>query len=303
MPGERDLPWIYSSLVTETMAKKRFNVRQGVHVLPQKEVARTSEIDYRKPVLLLQGYAFAVAGPGAVNSNTVQVSTGRGTVKFLDVYPFFSSPQVFDEDVPVTISAGGQVLLQDINLGFYSFDTQSGKDRRHRVRIELNDAQTITSVLDNTNGTTIQGLAPHLYYSTPEYEFFLKNVFSLKWDLGLKRRTYRLEIPDGDTNADAFIERVLPRNNGEIIGVSITTSSEVDDARQILIDLSIDGIKIIENTFGLHWHRLNGRDNNLLPVGIRPGATMNFRGFGNTLVASGPVVFYVTFYFGRMGNQ
>ena len=275
------------------MAKKL-----AVHVDPQKQNDFDPQIDYRTPVLLHQGFGATAASVGTVTTSRNQISTGRGSVKYLDIYPFFFGSSQFDPNVPVTISAGGQVLLEDTNLGIWSFDTQLGKDKHHRVRVILNDAQTFEVTIDNTDGSFIQAVAPHFYYTTPAYEYFLKNVFKLKWDLGLKRRTYRLSLPDG-APVDDFIERVLPRNNGDIIAVAIHSSSTSTDLRNINYDVAIDGINIIETVFGLHSSVANGRDGYMMPVPIRPGATMRFRGVGDLTVAVDPVVLYVTYFFGR----
>jgi len=287
------------------MRKAQFSPKRGVHVRPKELQEFSPQIDYRTPVLLHQGFGGVAASPGTIASVTNQIATGRGTVKFLDLYPFFtgellSGENISDQDAPVTISAGGQVLLQDTNLGIWAFDTQLGKDKRHRVRVELNDAQSFTTTLDLRNAATIQALLPHFYYSTPEYEHFLKNVFALQWDLGLKRRTYRLSVPiGGGGTTTAEIENVLPRNNGDIIGIGIHSSSNFLDLRLTNYEVLIDGVKIIENVFGEHASTLNGRDGYLMPVPIRPGATFNFAAAGAVSFASSPIVYYITFYFGR----
>lgn len=272
----------------------------GVERRPLSQSEFDPQIDYRTPVLLHQGFGAAAAAAGDIGRSENQVSTGRGTVKYLDLYPFFFSAALFDADIPVTISAGGQVLLEDSNLGIWNFDTQLGKDKRHRVRVKLNDAQTFETVVDNTNGILIQAVFPQLYYTTPSYEHFIKNEFRLNWDLGLKRRTYRLELPDGaPLDNSAFIERVLPRNNGNIIAIGVHCSSAVTDLRNIFYNVAIDGIEMIKEVVGLNAATANGRDGYILPAPIRPGATMNFSATGDLTVAGDPVVLFVTFYFSR----
>ena len=98
---------------------------------------------------------------------------------------FGGTPNIFDQDVPFSIEAGGQVLLEDTNLGIWNFDTQLGKDKRHKIRVTLDDAQTFSSILDITNGTFIQAVTPIVYYTTDAYEHFLKHEFRLRWGLGL----------------------------------------------------------------------------------------------------------------------
>jgi len=268
-----------------------------VHQDSQKQTKFDPQIDYRTPVLLHQGFGFTAAAVGLSATSTNQISTGRGTVKYLDIYPFFFGSSQFDVDVPVTISAGGQVLLEDANLGIYSFDAQLGKDKHHRIRVMLNDAQQFDVTINNINGSFIQAVAPHFYYTTPAYEHFLKNVFQLKWSLALKRRVYRLALPDG-APVDDFIERVLPRNNGDIIAVGVHSSSTPTDLRNILYDVSIDGVTQIQDIFGLQASTANGRDGYMMPIPIRPGATMRFRGSGDLTVSVDPVVLYITFFFG-----
>jgi len=272
--------------------KRRLKARGGkfsqiLEHSPQREkIPYRPTINMHDPVLLHEGFGNVAAAPGTVAEVQNVIATNRGSVKYIDLYPFIfgTFPNVFAEDVPCTLSAGGQILLENFNLGIWNYTTQLGKDKRQRIRVILNEAQTFTSRIDNTNGTTIQAYAPQLYYTNSDYEKFVKSrAAQLKWGLGLKRKVYRLEVPDGLTAADIDINEILPRQNGNIIALGVHSSNAGTDLRQVFYDVSIDGIEIIKNVIGLHASNESGRD--------------RFRGFGNTSALGEPVVLYITFFF------
>ena len=161
----------------------------------------------------------------------------------------------------------------------------------------LNEAQTFTSRIDNTANPLIQAYAPHLYYTTKNYETWLKKEFRLKWGLGLKRKTYRLEIPAGLSAADVSLDAILPRQNGNIIALAVESSTALTSLRQCFYDVKIDGIEVVKNVFGLNASNVSGRDSYILPMFIEAGSTFTFRGFGDTSVLPDPVVLNLTFYF------
>jgi len=279
------------------MAKGKYIPQKGVHLSKEKPISYQAELDQRTPVLLHEGFPAIAAGSGDRVSNTFQVATNRGQVKYIDLFPFFRTQVNFDDNVPFTLDAGGQVLIQDTNLGIWDVSTQLGMDKRQRVRVNLNDAQTFTATLDNTDGSLIQVIFAEMYYSTPSYENYIKNIFRLKWGLGFKRRTYRLEVPTGSLGDITFRQETLSRSQGSIIAVGVHTNTDLSSLLFFDYSISVDGIEIIKNVTAFNAATASGRDSYLMPVPIRGGAEVKLSSSQHVAGGINDVVLYFTFFF------
>ena len=255
-------------------------------------------IDQRTPVLLQQGFnPVTIAAAGAVGRNNYTVRTDRGQLKQFDFIPFFSTNAALSENNFFTFSAGGQILVKNQSLGMWAYNAQYGKNRDWKIKSLTSEAQVLQMVLDNTAGANLQGLQTIAEYTTPQHEEFLKKFHArYKYGHGLKRREYQNIVTATGADQTAAISDRLERNNGDIIGVGVSTSNLEDDINDCFYSLSIDGITIIENITGLKASIANGRDDYMLPILIRAGATFEFSIFATSGLAN-DVKFSVNFYF------
>lgn len=262
---------------------------------------KSALIDQRTPVLLQQGFLdFAAIGGGILISNKeYRARTDRGFLKYWDMVPGTMDTPELNQDVRMTLAAGGQNLLEEEQLGMWSPQAQFGKDKNWRVRSIVNNAQTIQFTMDGTNAILEQQAILIVSYSTPAHEKFLKTIFKQKFGLGLKRKTYLLKVPALTPVGDISVEDILPRNNGAIIGVGISNAYDLlgtTELSQQFMNVSIDGINIIENVPATYYNLAEGRENYLQPVLLRPGSTLTFS--AKILTPTVTDIYHsVTFYF------
>lgn len=241
-----------------------------------------------KPVLLQRGYPLVnmVIGVTQRVTSNFRLNTDRGYLKHLDVIPINNGGTALAQNLPFTISLGGQNLIQDDQLGTWAIIWQFGRDHKWQVRAKFNDGQIGTVTLDGTDqkrpATIDQSAQVIVKYSTPGHERFLKS-FSLKYGQGLKRRSYSLIIPGTVlTDQRNEVSYELPRNNGNIIGIALSCNENVNnpvlfpnnEIMNTFVDVEIDGIVIIQNVSMGYFSMENGRDYYLQPVCINPGSVL-----------------------------
>jgi len=257
---------------------------------------RQGVIDYTKPVLLQQGFnPVAIAAAGVTDIQNYVAATDRGKLKSLDFMPFFNTAASLSEDNFFTCLVGGKEVVKNQGLAMYSTLTQFGQDKRQQIRVLVSDNQTIQTTLNNNAGVILQGLQTIAHYTDENHEAFLED-FKLKYGLGLKRREFHNVVAVTGANQTVTITAVLPRRQGNIIGVGVSTGSAETDVNDCFYDVRIDGVGIIENVTGLKAMNLSGRDNYLLPVPIHAGATFEFDVFATAALAN-PVKFDINFFF------
>lgn len=280
--------------------REQFELQE--HISPKRDLSEGA-IDYYPPVLLQQGFLPGlVFAAGATGSQQLQIATDRGDLKYIDIQPFFNGATNLAQPNLITISAGGIEILKNSMLADWSFKRQYGMDKGRRLRVALNDSQTLDVSGNATNSTTLFAAQTQGFYTTKAHEFFVHKVFSLRWGLGLKRRDYTLQIPTGlaagtTVNTTPSPTLRLPREQGDIIAISIMSVGTEEDMRNNFHTLSIDGIRIIQDVWTVGNSFESGRDNALMPVFLRAGATFEFSALVDSSVALQETSIILTFYF------
>jgi len=243
-----------------------------------------------KPVLLQRGYPLVNMVIGLTQRITEQfrLNTDRGFLKHLDVVPIDNAPTTLAQNLPFTLQLGGQNLIQEDQIGFWSVLNQFGRDYKFQIRSKFNDGQIGQITLNGFDvkrpATLNQSAQVIAKYSTPSHERFLKS-FKLKYGQGLKRRSYSLIIPGSVlTNTVNEVNFELPRNNGNIIGIALSNNDPIisplfpnNEIMNTFCDVKIDGVNIVENVNMGYYNIANGRDYYLQPVCINPGSTLTLR--------------------------
>lgn len=257
------------------------------------------------PVLLVQGFKpFINTFPGAKQFEEYTISTDRGSVYALDLVELRGGTQ--EETAynfgTITLDAGGQQIWKREPVDRYGYRNNLSFKRWQQTDVVLHDAQTLDVQVDNSNpvGTIALTQAQVLaFYTTPQHDIF-KKEFCWGKQLGLKRQSFLVDVPVQPLQTEdrivAFIDGRVPRNNGPIIAVSLLSISDVPIS--FILDLSINGVKIIEDTTAVYWSRFNKREPWIFKANIQPGATFKLdvtqRGlFGNLTDTR----YFVTFYF------
>jgi hypothetical protein len=243
-----------------------------------------------KPVLLQRGYPLVNMVIGLTQRITEQfrLNTDRGFLKHLDVVPIDNASTTLAQNLPFTLQLGGQNLIQEDQIGFWSVLNQFGRDYKFQIRSKFNDGQigqiTLNGLDVKRPATLNQSAQVIAKYSTPSHERFLKS-FKLKYGQGLKRRSYSLIIPASVvTNTVNEVNFELPRNNGNIIGIALSNNDPIisplfpnNEIMNTFCDVKIDGVNIVENVNMGYYNIANGRDYYLQPVCINPGSTLTLR--------------------------
>jgi len=283
------------------MAKQKYKDQIAITRNPHLEARKTkSEIKQYPIPLLWQGFVPGIVAPsGTTVSQQYQIETNRGTLHYLDVQPFFNDSEIA-LDNKLTVSAGGQTILKDATLAYYSFKAQLGKDHTHRIRINLNDAQTLEAELVNNLTTSLQAVQIQAWYTNEQHQKYIHEEFSLKWGQGLKRRTYSLEVVSGLALQTLTLNDIIPRQNGNVIAIGICCSGGLSfefDARNNFINVAIDDVTIVKDVWMPSAGFTSGRDNYLLPIKIMGGSTFQMSALVNSSVSIETTEFSLTFYF------
>lgn len=259
------------------------------------------------PVLLQQGFDPLVIGGGTQDTNNFRLTTDRGFSKYFDIYPFNNAQAALIDNCQATLNVGGQNLVQDTNLPFWTSSYHYGRDHKFRIRAEFSDGQTGTFTLNGTNppaSAVEQSGQIICYYSTSAHEIFKRN-FKLRYGQGLKRREYYHIVPNvPGTDNISQTTFTAPRNNGNIIAVGVSTVVPLDDVavwpnleqHNTLTTILADGIEIIRDVSSTYYNAETSRDYFIQPISIQPGATFTIQSrtiLGNTATFN----IYLTLFF------
>ncbi|NNE33319.1 MAG: hypothetical protein HKN40_13225 [Winogradskyella sp.] len=261
------------------------------------------------PVLLQQGFDLLTNGAAGFTSNDFRLSTDRGISKYFDIYSINNTVAALQDNCGATLNVGGQNLVQDTQLSYWTSSFQYGRDHKFRVRANYSDGQTGTLTIDGTNtpvSAQEQTAQVIVYYETPAHKMYVQN-FRMPFGQGLKRRTYYHTVAQnavgGSISSSTF---TAPRNNGSIGAVGVLTVVPLDDAvnfpnleqSRTLVTITVDGIEIIQNVSATYYQAETGRDYYIQPIQIQPGATFNIQTTSqNNIGAAQQFQVYLTLYF------
>lgn len=240
-----------------------------------------------RPVLIIQGFE-----PGGISTNLnrqFQYTTpvDRGNLKYLDVVFFDDNvSSILNEPGFFTVAVGGQNVIETESFPNWDIEAQLGKDETWDVRTYAAENQTISMTVNTTNSITPKFWQLIAKYTTAAHEEFLKN-WKLKFTPGMKRKGYQVTRPIGTITPVTFSVQ-LPRQKGDIIGLAISNGGRVDlvDQLNTLIDVYIDGVKIVDKVQAGYFNKQSGRDSYLNKILILPGATMKI----DLTVANLPII-------------
>tara|TARA_B100000768_G_C11273809_1_gene374793 strand:- start:1305 stop:2102 length:798 start_codon:yes stop_codon:yes gene_type:complete len=259
------------------------------------------------PVLLQQGYPLVTAAGGGTATSNFRLTTDRGYSKFFDIYSINNTTAGLEDNCQATLNVGGQNLVQDTNLPYWSSTYQYGRDHKFRIRAEFSDGQTGTLDLNggNTPNSAVEQTAQAIvYYCTREHATYLNN-FRLKFGQGLKRRQYYHVVPSvATTNNISQSTFTAPRNNGPISAIAVTTVVPLvdgvaypnDQQHRTLVTIIADGIEIIKDVSSTYYQASTGRDEFIQPISIDPGATFTIQ-TTTGLATTTPFQVYLTLFF------
>lgn len=268
----------------------------------KKYLAPNQYYDIKNPPLILQGFPVqSITGAGAIAENQYTLKTNRGVVSRIDylalnlAIAFGAYDEANWNDAFLNLRAGGQDLIQNVPAERFDYNLDQGKPVSQRLHTWLRGGQVLNSKLERstTGSPTVANISTQLLceYSTEDLEEFRKN-FKFKKGTGLKMRSYRLE--HGAVAGPFELEKTLPKNQGNIVGVELLYMGASN--YEATLELSIDGINIIEGVNGLRFSRYYQRSPRFLPVPLHPGADFKLVVDNpNTSVNAG--VIFLSFYF------
>lgn len=262
------------------------------------------------PVLLQQGFdLLAIAGSGGFGTTDFRLSTDRGYSKFFDIYSINNSDDALKDNCQATLNVGGQNLVQDSNLPYWTSSYQYGRDHKFRIRANYSDGQTGTLTLDGTNtpnNSQEQTAQVIVFYETPAHAAYLKN-FRMPFGQGLKRRQYYHTVAQNTTGGSVSSSSfTAPRNNGSIGAIGVLTVVSLRDTvtypnlgqSKTLVTITVDGIEIIQNVSATYYQAETGRDYYIQPISIAPGATFEIKTQSQTNIsAAQQFQVYLTLFF------
>ena len=261
------------------------------------------------PVLLQQGFDLLTIAGGGFGSTDFRLSTDRGVSKYYDIYSTNNTTAGLQDNCQATLNVGGQNLVQDTNVPYWTSTYQYGRDHKFRVRASYSDGQTGTLTLDGTNtpnSAQEQTAQVVVFYETPAHKMYVQN-FRMPFGQGLKRRQYYHQVAQnavgGSISASTF---TAPRNNGSIGAVGVLTVVPLVDAvnfvnneqHRTLVTITVDGIEIIQNVSATYYQAATGRDYYVQPIQIQPGATFTIQTqTQSNITAAQQFQVYLTLYF------
>lgn len=232
------------------------------------------KINNYKPILLIQGFKVQNTTPGNFVQYSYTTPSDRGQLKFLDMLFLSDLSSTVNEPGNFTVAVGGQNVIETEGFNNWDFKSQLGKDQAWEVRTYAAENQTINLTMDTrlSSLTKLQQLIAK--YTTAAHEDFLKS-YQLKFSPGIKRKGYQLIRPLASIDTIS-LEVQLPRQKGNIIGIAISNGGSVTFVDQLntLINVFIDGVKIIDKVCAGYFNTESGRDSYLNKIFILPGATM-----------------------------
>lgn len=251
----------------------------------------TALCNINNPVLLQEGFEVTNINPPGVRTGFTEfrLTTDRGDLKYLDFYPLNYEANTIIDPAFVTISLGGQNLVQNSNLAQWGNNFQYGRDHKWQIRAKFSDGQIGNVFLNGQNeflpSTQRHDVQVVAKYTSRQHEKYLNN-FHLKFGQGLKRREYFHIVPNvAAVDNISETQYVSPRNQGQIIGVAVSVVVPLLDAGNYpaneqnftFVDILADGVEIIKNVSTSYYNMSNGRDYYLQPMCINPGATFTIR--------------------------
>lgn len=164
-------------------------------------------------------------------------------------------------DAQLSLKAGGQDLIVKEVAERYDYTLDLGEDDQVMIKTRLAGGQVLESTLelDPLTFSTLDVLSIFLlaHYSTKALENWKKNL-TWKAGTGVKRQSFKLNIDGTIIASPQTLSDVLPKNQGAIIGFSITVlSAELFNYR---FNLSVNGYQVVKNVPGLRFTRLSQRD-------------------------------------------
>lgn len=200
-------------------------------------------------------------------------------------------------DAQLSLKAGGQDLIVKEVAERYDYTLDLGEDDQVMIKTRLAGGQVLESTLemDPLTFSTLDVLSVFLlaHYSTKALENWKKNL-TWKAGTGVKRQSFALNIDGTIIAGPQTLSDVLPKNQGPIIGFSITVlSAELFNYR---FNLSVNGYQVVKNVPGLRFTRLSRRDPYIFfypfDAGSKFDLSVQLAGlYGNDGVA------FITFYF------
>jgi hypothetical protein len=260
---------------------------------------RKLKLNYYDPVLLYQGFGIENVLPSSQQTFQYTFEKNRGHVKAIDIINPYPEDPTLDNPFTFTCLINGQVILKDMNWANFAYYKTSGRDNEELVRVVVNERGLAELRVDNTLvGTPAQArLELAAYYTNEQHDEFLR-AFRWRNGLGLKQQSYRMTVPAGTAVGDIITLRdTLPINNGDIVGVSITSVNQdpllVSNRR---FNVAENGVRIIENYNGALGLPSSGRRDWIFKKLIEPASTFTFQCELDT-IANFDEYYLITFYF------
>jgi len=263
-----------------------------------------------KPPLLMQGFTIQATSapvPLLVEDRKVfETRVNRGVVTFIDYIAMTQSQfnngnlEAEFQSTEITLVAGGQEILVNEPGERYNYQYDLGDRREHKIPVIINGGQSMTSTLKLPDLISSVGLSFFFaqlicHYSTRQHQEWVKQYSKFGHGLGLKRRSFRLFIPDGSPIDKYTLTGVIPKNQGKVIGFSFLT--EHATPATALINFSIDNLGIIENVVSTRWSRFCQRDPYIMWIDLNPGSVFDLTVDQTSSATQEPSNIYVTFYF------
>ena len=113
----------------------------------------TALCNINNPVLLQEGFEVTNINPPGVRTGFTEfrLTTDRGDLKYLDFYPLNYEANTIIDPAFITISLGGQNLVQNSNLAQWGNNFQYGRDHKWQIRAKFSDGQIGNVFLNGQN--------------------------------------------------------------------------------------------------------------------------------------------------------
>lgn len=256
--------------------------------------------------LLIEGFPQqAVNGAAGIYNDVKQFQTtqNRGVIVAIDYLAGNLSQfavgveEVTWCDATISLKAGGQDLLVKEVAERYDYTIDLGQDNEVAIKTRLAGGQVLESRLEmdplTTSTLDLLAIWMLLYYSTEDLEEWKKKMY-FKAGTGVKRQSFKLSIDPGIVGAPQTLSDVLPKNQGPIIGFSITVLSA--ELFNYNFNLSVNGYQVVKNVTGLRFTRLSQRDPYIFFYPFDAGSKFDLSVELLALIGNDGVAF-ITFYF------
>jgi len=257
--------------------------------------------------LLLQGFDIQSVNYGGApvfrDLRKFQLEQFRGVVTKLEYLAGYLALYVngVDEgvwiDAKISLKGGGRDLLVQEMAERYDYLLDLGRDQDTAIKTRLAGGQQLESLLEISSTGTLStqlNISAQLLaqYSTKKLEDWKK---TLDWKAGtfVKRQSFKFDIDPAVLTTETF-SGTLPKNQGPIIGVSITIlSAELFNYK---IGLKMNGLEIVKDVWGLRFTRNSPREPFILFYPFSAGSKFDLTVDKEALVGNDGNIF-ITFYF------